>query len=75
MGLDRIVLWGPAEPDPGVSGGNGNVFVSDLGVRVLRMLRDVRIPGTELSSLCQLDYDLKMYAGSESDYRAYSAVR
>ena len=74
--LQRVVVWGPAAPETGwETTGPGNVFVSELALRIVRASGEVRVPGAEPVSLSQLEYNLKMYVGSAADERAYRMIR
>ena len=74
--LQRLVVWGPSAPsDNWVSGGNSNVFVSELALRIVRALGELRVPGAEPVALSQLEYNLRLYVGSASDQRAYDVIR
>jgi len=74
--LDRIVVWGPKPAQPGVRViGRGEVFVSELALRVVRALLKAYVPSPEPVSLGQFPHDLHCYAGADADRRAYEAIR
>jgi hypothetical protein len=71
----QVVVWAPRRRERGVRrSGFGYVYLSELTVRTLRAVTELRQP-LEVISLSGLDYELEMLMGSEIDQQAYQASR
>jgi hypothetical protein len=71
----QFVVWAPARRTDGFTrSGHGYVFLSELAVRVLRALGPVR-KRFELMSLSEIEPDMEMLMGTQSDRAAHGAAQ